>query len=256
MSEKAIEKKDWLQGVVNALNVYEFEEKLPGSKRLIKFKPVTAAQIKRLLQHENENDQLKIEQIIDKVICNSVVSEDFNIDDLYLQDRIYLFFCIRIRSKGNTLELNSNCENCKSQYISTINFTNIDCIELNDDIDYKIMLDKKSYIEMRYLKRKDLTEMLKYEKKMKYNNELEKKVNMAFLAYASSIKSISFEGKTDENLTLDDKVYFLDNVSENILTRIADWTSKNDFGISLEFDNICPHCGHNKKIKVSTEDLM
>lgn len=254
--EKTVDKNNWLQNVVSSLNVYEFEEKLPGSKRLIKFKPITTSQLKIFLQNENEKNQEKIEQIIDKIICESVVSEDFNIDELYLQDRVFLFFCIRIRSKGNNIELNKRCKKCNSQYVSLINLTKIDYKELNEDVDYKIMLDKKSFIEMKYLKRKDLRDILNYEKTIKCKNETEKQLNLTFLSYAASIKSITFEGKTNENLTLDEKFYFLNNVAESILAKITKWLSDNDFGISLEFDDVCPHCGRVEKIEVKTEDVM
>lgn len=250
------DKMNWIQDVVNELNVYEFEETLPGSKRPVKFKPITPLQLKKILQYEDVKDQVVMEDIIDKIILDSVTSENFNIDNLFVQDRIFLFFCIRIRSKGSVLDIKTACKECKSQYVAHIDFANIECKERSDDIEYKIELGPKSYIELQHITRGDMKEILKLEKTMKSKNDREKALNIAFLAYAASIKTITFNGTTNEDLSLNDKLYFLENIAESIFDKITTWVNDNDFGLELNFDNICPHCGYNDKMKVTSSDLM
>lgn len=254
--EKTVDKNNWLQNVVSSLNVYEFEEKLPGSKRLIKFKPITPAQLKIFLQNENVKDPEQLENIIDRVINGSVVSDDFDVDNLYIQDRIFLFLCMRIRSKGNILEINKTCKKCGSQYSSSIDLTHIDCKELSDDVDYTIKINKNLSIEMQLLKRKDMKDIYAYIRKNKYKDEKERDINIAFVAYAASIKSISFDGKVNEDLSLEDKSYFLNNIAENIFDIIVKWNDDNDFGIKISFEDICPHCGYTEQVKITASELM
>lgn len=250
-------KMSWIENVVNdTLNCYEFEEKLPGSKRMIKFRPSTPKHLKKFLQYENDNDFQKIENIIDSAILDSVIDEDFNIDNLYIQDRFFLFFCIRMRSKGSVIESKDTCTKCKSQYISKISFENVNFTELKDDIEPVLNINKDLSIELKLLTRKDQKEIFDFVKKMNVQNKKEELITIAYVSYAASIKSITYKNKVKEDLSLKDKLYFVENITEEVLKNIKQWNDDNDFGIDLDFEIVCPHCGDVRKIKIDTSDLL
>ena len=136
-------------GFKDYLNVYEFSCTLPGTKQEVKYKPLTTGQIKKLLVNENEENPIVIENIFDELISSSVVNEDFNIDDIYVQDRSYLLIEIRKNSKGDQMSFQFKCPKCESQNLNYFDFNSLDikqkeneeygCVEISDDV--KIYID-------------------------------------------------------------------------------------------------------------------
>ena len=59
------------------LNVHEFEAILPGSGEKVKFKPLTTAQIKKLLVYGDDESPLILEQALDDIINSAVIDEDY-----------------------------------------------------------------------------------------------------------------------------------------------------------------------------------
>ena len=94
------EKPKFLQHV----NVYDFTCELPGSKQTVQFKPVTTGQIKKLLSYENETNYVVQEQALDDLISSSVLSDGFDIGELFIYDRLFLLLEIRKKTKGEILE--------------------------------------------------------------------------------------------------------------------------------------------------------
>lgn len=250
------ENMSWIKGLVDTVNCYEFEEKLPGSKRLVKFRPSTPKQLKKFLLNENEENIYKIENIIDSMISDSILDPEFNIDELYMQDRFFLFFCIRLRSKGSKIESTEKCSKCKSQFLSTISFDDVTATELDDDVNYNIKFNDNLELELKFITRKDQKEILNLLKKTKFKNKKEELIQLAFMSYAASINSIKFNGTFNEDLKLEDKMYFIENTSEDIFNKIKKWNDDNDFGVSLSFTKQCPHCKNEYTISVNSQDLL
>lgn len=96
------------------LDVYTFECELPGSGEKVEFKPLTTKEIKKLLVYEDEEPS-KIEDVLDHIIQNSVTTEDFDTDNLYLQDRFFLLLEIRKKTKGENYEFQFDCPECGTQ---------------------------------------------------------------------------------------------------------------------------------------------
>jgi hypothetical protein len=112
------------------MNTYEFECELPGSREVVKFKPLVTKQIKKLLAHEDDTYE-KVEEILDRIISLAVINEDFNIDNLYLQDRFFLTVEIRKKSKGETYDFQFDCPSCESQNYISVNLDNLPVNYLN-----------------------------------------------------------------------------------------------------------------------------
>lgn len=254
--ENVKEELSLLQEFVNELNVFEFEEKLPGSKRLIKFKPIKTLQLKKLLQYENSKEIDVLENALDTLINSSIISEEFNINNLYMQDRLFLLFAIRIRSKGSTLETKAICEECKSQYINVIDFSNIDYTELSDNIEKTISLSKNIELNVDFITRADQKEILNYIKNIKFKNDDEKYTELAMLSLSAMIKSIKVNKKIKDNLTLKEKKYLFDESSELLIDKLKKWNDTYDFGLKLQYIKKCPHCGFEKEIKFNATDIF
>ena len=105
-------------GFKNYLNVYEFDCVLPGTKQEVKYKPITTNQIKKLLVYENELNPIKIEQAYNELISSCVISEEFDINSIYIKDREFLLINLRKVSKGEQYEFTFTCPECKSGNMS------------------------------------------------------------------------------------------------------------------------------------------
>jgi hypothetical protein len=118
--------------ITQFLNVYEFDCILPGSGQQVKFKPVTTGQMKKMLAYEQSDDPLDIEQALDGLITDCVVSPDFDINKLYLQDRFYLLLQIRKHSKGDRYEFQWNCPACDLDQPAVALIGEMNVVEVQD----------------------------------------------------------------------------------------------------------------------------
>ena len=107
------------------LNVYEFSTVLEGSGETIRFKPLVTKQLKKLFVADAETNPDAGEAILDDLIKECVVNEDFKVDDLYLLDRISLLFEIRKKSKGETISTTRKCGNCGLETLFNIDLNNV-----------------------------------------------------------------------------------------------------------------------------------
>lgn len=251
-----MDKKDWKSQLSSELNSLEFEEKLPGSQKVIKFKPITTKMLKSLLSVEKSTDPGEIENALDKLITSCVISDDFNIDDLYAQDRIFLLFTIRIKSKGGVIESQKTCQKCKSQYLSRINLSKIKYKELDPERENEIKLNDKLSIGIDFVTRKEQKEVYEKLKNNEYDSETQKLVDLTFLNLAHAIKWIKINGNKDDELTLEDKEYIIDNSSETLLEKIKDWIDKYDFGLNLKYKDKCPHCKNEEEVIISEDKIF
>ena len=226
------------------LNIYEKTVILPGSNQEVKIKPLNTNQIKKLLVYENETNPVVGEQILDDILKFCIIDSTFDIGDLFLQDRYFLFIEVRKFSKGSLHTFEYTCPNCKSQSIQKINLEELTLTKLVEESivkEVKILNDVLT-INMGFIKRKDQIDAYKTIKKNLSNTQ--KQIEMAIINMALSIQSIQAPDGIDEEIPLEKKIEFLENLPKFEFEKIKDWFSENDFGIDLTIRKKCPHCGY------------
>jgi hypothetical protein len=134
------------------LNVYEFECELPGSKKKVKFKPLTTGQMKKLLIYEGEEDEVKVEGALDELISSAIITKDFNIEELYLQDRFFLLVELRKKTKGSLYKFQINCPECGSQSIIKIGLDKLPVKKLEKE-EEEIKIDDNISLVLSQIKR-------------------------------------------------------------------------------------------------------
>lgn len=243
----------------NYLNIYDFEITLPGSGQKLRIKPLTTGQIKNLLTHEgNEDDIDLLTKIFDDIINESVITEDFDLTDLYLQDRFYLLLEIRKKTKGSKHQFDYTCENCNSQSLKIIDLDTLPITPI-PDIGHIIKVNDDISVEMDFLKRKDefeATEALKILKETSDFSDLQEQAEFALLLEASGIKNIIVPEGKQEDITIFDKKYFLENIPKFLYQNIKDWYEKSDFGVEFFISIECEHCGKNKEINIPYDNFF
>lgn len=261
------------------LNFYEWETTLPGSGAKVKYKPITTGQIKRLLLYGEIDDSTSIENALDTLISECVVTEGFNIKEQYLQDRFYLMVEIRNVTKGYKYTFPSNCFMCDSQTHQTVDLSKMVVKKLNKNVtkeDVKqtvkptskkkgkleliedvttpvvsktvdvpwnlVNINDNISITLNILTRQmqeDIMELLKDSEL----TEEQKSAEMNILGYAIAIENIITPEGVETDLQFQDKVYFIENLTPMEKEKIDDWYVKNSFGLDFTFKVKCIHCG-------------
>jgi len=258
------------------LNMYEWETVLPGSGKTVKYKPITTGQIKRLLLYNDVEDEKVIESALDSLISECVVTEGFNVGDLYLQDRFFLMVEIRNVTKGYKYTFPSKCLACNSQTFQTVDLSKlvVKKLETGENIVPVVPVvtpKKKGKLELvepvkapvsiteskvpwNYLKINDnlavtlniltrnmqdsLFEMLKD----KSLTEYQKQIEMNIYGCAVAIENIITPDGVENGLTFEDKLFFIENLTQSEKEKIDEWFNTHDFGLDFKFKVKCIHC--------------
>lgn len=234
-----------MSGFKDYINVYEFDTTLPGNGEVIKFKPITTGQMKKLLVYEGEKRPSKIEEALDNLITTSVVSENFDVTELYLQDRFYLLVELRKKTKGSNYQFDFTCPKCKSQSVQNIDLDNLVITNFDKNFDKKIQINDNVMIELGHLRRKDQIKAFKVVDKLSKLSKLTESQRMAEITiytYAEAIETIITPDGEEKNVSLKDKVYLLDNIPQDDYTKVTEWFEKNNFGIDFTYTAKCVHC--------------
>src|SRR6056297_3084901 len=115
------------------VNSYEFDYTLPGSNEVLVYKPITTGQLKKLLPYENEKDPIVVEKALDNLISSCIISEGFDINKLYLEDRFALLIELRKKSKGEEYSFIYNCPKCDSRTPITKDLNQLKCTKKSHD---------------------------------------------------------------------------------------------------------------------------
>lgn len=236
------------------LNVYEFKYVLPGSGEEVTFKPITTGQLKKLLTFGNNTDPIIVDEALDQLISSSVTSRGFDIKNIYLQDRFSLMVEIRKATKGNKYEFAYICKECKSQNFQSIDLNKLKTVKLPEKIQHKVKLTDSISIILDNIKRKEQISALKnlsYERM----NDYQKYAEMAILTHAAGIQAIETPNGVQDNLTIDDKKYLIENIPTPSYDLIKQWFKKYDFGVDFTFNITC-QCGYKENIEIPLENFF
>ena len=191
-------------GFESYLNTYTFKCVLPGSKQEVEYKAITTGQIKGLLVYENETNPIILENAFDNLITSSVLSKDFNIDDLYLEDRNYLLIELRKVTKGDVYSFSFTCPECKNDNLSSINFEKLEVIEKPEVKDNEIVINKEVSIFIDHITRGD--QKLSYSKintKNRTQNQIQ--ADMVLNTLTTGIKKVVSPDGDETDLDFDKK---------------------------------------------------
>ena len=220
------------------VNVYEFRCELPGAKQEVLFKPVNTGQLKKLLVYENETNLLIQEQALDDLISSSVLSEDFNIDDLYLEDRFFLLVEMRKKTKGEVLEFSLTCPQCKSQTLNRVDLNHLPVKPLDEKANLTVDLGNNIKVHLRRLKRKHQKE-IKPSMLPKGLSPTQAQAEVQILYHACAIDKIETESGIDEDLKLTDIKYLIEKIPTGEYDKIRNAIDELSFGVDLTYKIIC-----------------
>lgn len=239
------------------LQSYSFNTILPGSKEEIFFRPLTTNDLKKILIYENQQDPLVGEEILDQVITNVVSNEGFDVNKLYLQDRYFLFIELRKATKGTKHSFQHTCNDCGSQSIQKVDLendlgvNNLDLDSVEKELD---LMSGNIKLEMGFPTREEQKKAFKTIPKKLSNTQ--KQVEMLISDMASSIKKIITPEGEEDDVPIEKRMEFVGNLPGQEYDKITEWYNNNHFGIDLNVNIVCPHCGNNETKQVPLDNFF
>ena len=238
----------------NYLNVYEFSTRIPGTNEKINFRPITTGQLKKLLVYENVTDPIIIEEALDDLISSAIIDEGFDIGNLNLQDRFFLLIEIRKKTNGESYKFQYNCGSCKRQSLQNINLDRLPFKKFKKDIVYDVKLNDNISVKLNHVKRGD--QKLAYSHINTENmNDSQLQTEMALITHACGIETVTTPHGAESNLSVEDKMYLLENVSTEMYEKIRNWYDESNYGTSFNTEIKCV-CGHKEKVDVPLDNFF
>lgn len=232
------------------VNDYKFNCTLPGTGEKIVFKPITTGQLKSLLIYEGADDAFEIEDALDELITGCVVSEDFVIDDQYLQDRFFLLLEIRKKSKGETYSFIHRCTKCNQDIATSINLDDLEVIPINEDRETVFKFNENLSVEMGFITRGMQKQAQKFVRELGQLSEIRQVAELATYSYAISItKFVTPDGESTD-VSIEDRIFILNNTDDSTGEKFRKWFDDYTFGVDFTFKIKCRHCSNKEKMTI------
>jgi len=234
---------------------YVYDVVLPGSKMEIKYRPLKTKNMKRFLIVDDNIGS--IENAIDDVIQDCIISEDTKVTDMYLQDRFFLLVELRKKSKGSNYKFTHNCVKCGSPSLQIIDLNTLKVKE-PEIYEEEIKLNENISIVISLLTRENQKEATKIAQGLNSRNNESAVLTLldgAMITHAMGIKKIiTPDGPEDLNTT--EKIEFINNISPEEYDKIKEWYEEKDFGVEMKHTIVCPHCLAEKEIEVPLDNFF
>jgi hypothetical protein len=228
------------------LNTYDFQTILPGSKEKVSFKPITTGVMKKVLVYENEENIETLDNFLDDLISNCVISENFDINKLYLQDRFFLLVEIRKKSKGNMFKFNYKCPKCDVESIIAVDLSKLPVNDMKTETDIVKINDNISLVLKHLTRQNQKDAFAAISEDLPLNTRL---AEIATYSYALAIDKVISGEEEDSNVPIEDKIYMLDSLDQDTYDNILNWFENNNFGLDFTYKFKCknPDCKSEEK---------
>ena len=107
----------------------KYELTIPSSGKVVKYRPFLVKEEKILLIAMESEDEDQMSNAIEEIITNCVFDPDLDVSKLALFDVEYIFLQLRLKSKGEEVNLSFECEQCKTSVPVTLNLMDVKVIK-------------------------------------------------------------------------------------------------------------------------------
>ena len=240
-----------IRGLIDS---YEFPYTLPGSGKELMIKPITTGQMKRVLAYEDETNPYIVEEVLDKLISESVITEGFDVGEIYLQDRFSLLLELRKITKGDMYTFNWKCPKCRVENIHNVSLSGLEVKPYNND-DNVLTVSEKLKFEVDFPTRNDQKDAIKRVagKKLSYR---ERQVDVQTGTFANSIKKVHTPDGIHEDVPYGDKVFILENISTEVFAEFTKWFADHEFGTAFKTEYKCFSCHDEGNLDIPLSDFF
>ncbi len=203
---------------------------LSNSKQSVTFTPTDGRVLKKLLI-EKEDDTLRGKfQSLYNVAEQCLVGTKPN--TLYLGDFFWVLANIRAKSNGETVTTWVECEHCneENKEVKVKILEDFTITKLEQIVDKVIKISDNLEVELKFLTVGEYMDILKLSQD-----------EQAIYTLAQYIDYIRFNDSVKE-MSIEDKIEFLDNLTKEQINKITKFVNKNKFGIELIYKMQCQKC--------------
>ena len=227
------------------LNAYVFDITLPSGIKL-QVRPINAGQLKTFVTSIKDDTIQEVSRAMYALLQTSII--DYDLGEIYLNDRAALILELRKLSKGSTFESTYNCQFCKSQSMIVFDLDDIKITPMPDKVNPIVELDDNLSCQMDFVKIKDEQEI--------FNLGLKSEPELLLSVIAVSIKSIMTPEGDQDDLSVQDKIYFTDNIPQQLYEKLTDWHEQYTFGIDMSQKVICKHCKKESDFTLDADNFF
>jgi rRNA maturation protein Nop10 len=240
--------------LVDFLNQYTFKYTIESIGQEIEFKPITTGQMKNLLSYEDDSEET-IEEVLDNILRECVVTEGFDIRNITIQDRFDLMIELRKKSKGNTYSFVVTCPECGTDSYNTVDLENLEAVPFPEKIDRWIKLSDDLSVEMFHLSRGEQEQAFEHVKNMEIS-ESKKLVELTYHVFSVAMKRFRTPAGDVDDVPLEEKRRLLENLASDKYDLFTEWFNKNDYGIKFEYTMSCDKCGFKAEREIPATDFF
>ena len=232
------------QILLEAKKSFTFRTHLLSDRNIeVEFRPIKVKDQKILIvDSENETQQNKIKALL-KVLKSCIIKSPIErLEDLYIQDFIWLVFNLGMKSKGEKIDMIGVCKYCqqKTRNISVDLEKSVNPKYLEPLKDNIIAIGDSIKIFLTFPKVKDII-------KIKNVN------NPAVDILKDEIDYVEFNGEVIDNISDDYKEKLLGELDSSILKSFETFEKNNPFGVSADVKFECVHCKKENEVKLTEE---
>ena len=107
----------------------KYELTIPSCGKVVKYRPFLVKEEKILLIAMESEDEKQMMNAIEEIISNCLYDPDLNIKELAMFDVEYIFLQLRLKSKGEEVNLSFDCEKCNTPIPVTLNLMDVDVVK-------------------------------------------------------------------------------------------------------------------------------
>jgi hypothetical protein len=130
----------------------------------------------------------------------------------------------------------------------TQDLNDVGLIPMPDKINPIVELNENLSVQMDFVKIKDEQEIMALG--MKEESEL------VLSVIAIGIKSILTPEGEQDNLSLEDKIYFTDNIPQPLYAKLTQWHEDFHFGIDMKKKIVCIHCKKESDFTLDADNFF
>jgi hypothetical protein len=149
---------------------------------------------------------------------------------------------LRKKTKGEVLEFQLTCPDCKSQSLNRVNLDELPRTELDESLNTVVELQGGIKVHLRHMKRKHQKEEIKPNFFHKNMSERQMAYMFQVLFHACAIDKIETPSGIDENIPIKDKIYFIEQIPMQEMEKIKEKVNEMSFGWKLSKKIKCVHC--------------
>jgi hypothetical protein len=191
-----------------------------------------------------DNELLNFENIIN-LLDELIVKNDIAVGNWTIQDFVWFLIQFRIKTMGELIEVNSKCVHCSKDNEYAVDLVKDAIVEKPGPVKGDIVTITESMkLLLGHINVDDMHEVLS-----------KPRVERDMITLASIVKNVEFDEQLLD-LTIDDKMKIIEELSKDQAEAVLKFPKENDFGITILKKWKCKECEKDNEMKFNGFEIV